>query len=343
MRFSIMCRGLTGPQLTAAIVLSSAMTRAHGSGAGAELLDHSWRDFTLGRRNVCVELPVAPAGAGRTRTRASRRELIPISRNWRAGGAGRSQQNEHSNLNQALELAHGPKERNCDQSAILGIGSPSTPSTQLNIYWEPVDRRGRYRAELADGAALVVSRQPFLDGARALISAGYSPEAMLVGWRKGSACWALRARLGDAAKLTVDEAKTCFARWKPFPRLRWRQRLVLSEGRLLPRPTHRRPLQWAPRPREQQSEDQAGARALNALLRSVCRGRSGAWCSEVPPPSSSADRPSRTRSPPINDSKAPHLKAAAPPQRYTGQTGCGITKVQATLCPLRPATTRYAL
>jgi hypothetical protein len=49
------------------------------------------------------------------------------------------------------------------------------------------------------------------------------------------------------------------------------------------------------------------------------------------------------RSPPINDSKAPHLKAAAPPQRYTGQTGCGITKVQATLCPLRPATTRYAL
>jgi hypothetical protein len=55
-----------------------------------------------------------------------------------------------------------------------------------------------------------------LDGARALISAGYSPDALLVGWRKGNACWALRARLGEAAKLTVDEAKTCFARWKPF-------------------------------------------------------------------------------------------------------------------------------
>jgi hypothetical protein len=45
-------------------------------------------------------------------------------------------------------------------------------------------------------------------------------------------------------------------------------------------------------------------------------------------------------SPLINDSKEPHLKAAASPQRYTGQTGYGIQKVQATLCPLRPATTR---
>jgi hypothetical protein len=47
-----------------------------------------------------------------------------------------------------------------------------------------------------------------------------------------------------------------------------------------------------------------------------------------------------TSSPPINDSKAPHLKAAAPPQRYTDQIGSGITIVQATLSPLRPATKR---
>jgi hypothetical protein len=113
-------------------------------------------------------------------------------------------------------LAHQRKETNCTVSAISDVGSPSSAGTQLNIYWEPVDRRGRYRIELADGTVLAVSRQPFLDAARALISAGYSPGIVLFGWRKGSAIWSLRGRLGEAAKLTVDETKTCFARWKPF-------------------------------------------------------------------------------------------------------------------------------
>jgi hypothetical protein len=63
---------------------------------------------------------------------------------------------------------------------------------------------------------LCVSRQPFLDAARTLIWAGYSPDIMLFGRRKGSSNWSLRGRLGDAAKLTVDETKTRFARWKPF-------------------------------------------------------------------------------------------------------------------------------
>ena len=69
---------------------------------------------------------------------------------------------------------------------------------------------------LADGSVLCISRQPFLDGARTLIAVGYSPDIMLFGRRKGSPNWSLRGRLGDAAKLTVDETKTRFAKWKAF-------------------------------------------------------------------------------------------------------------------------------
>jgi hypothetical protein len=113
-------------------------------------------------------------------------------------------------------VAHPVKEPNSSLSAISDVGSPNIAGTQIDIYWEPVDRRGRYRAELADGTPLTVSRQPFLDAARALISAGHSPDLMLVGWRKGSIHWSLRGPLGKAAQLTVDETKTSFARWKAF-------------------------------------------------------------------------------------------------------------------------------
>lgn len=79
-----------------------------------------------------------------------------------------------------------------------------------------MNRHGRYRAELADGTVLCLSRQPFLDAARVLITAGFHPDTVLVGWRKGEAYWALKAALGKAARLTVDETRTCFARWKAF-------------------------------------------------------------------------------------------------------------------------------
>jgi hypothetical protein len=70
-----------------------------------------------------------------------------------------------------------------------------------------VDRRGCYRAEPADGTVLAVRWQPFLDAARTLILAGSRPDTLLVGWRKGSHPWALRARVGEAAKLTVGGAR----------------------------------------------------------------------------------------------------------------------------------------
>ncbi|GIQ73945.1 hypothetical protein BraRD5C2_23830 [Bradyrhizobium sp. RD5-C2] len=49
-----------------------------------------------------------------------------------------------------------------------------------------------------------------------LISAGASPDSVLVGWRRGEATWALRARLGTAATFTIDEYKARLARWKAF-------------------------------------------------------------------------------------------------------------------------------
>jgi len=55
-----------------------------------------------------------------------------------------------------------------------------------------------------------------LDAARVLIAAGYDPDSWLEGWRPGATAFALRARLGIAAGLTVDETRTVFAPWKPF-------------------------------------------------------------------------------------------------------------------------------
>ena len=85
------------------------------------------------------------------------------------------------------------------------------------IILERVNRRGRSSASLPDGTVLVgSSRQPFLDAARVLIAAGYDPDSWLEGWRPGATAFALRARLGIAAGLTVDETRTVFAPWKPF-------------------------------------------------------------------------------------------------------------------------------
>ena len=87
---------------------------------------------------------------------------------------------------------------------------------EIQILDEGADRRGRSSASLLDGTVLVgSSRQPFLDAARVLIAAGY-PASWVEGWRPGATAFALRARLGIAAGLTVDETRTVFAPWKPF-------------------------------------------------------------------------------------------------------------------------------
>jgi len=93
----------------------------------------------------------------------------------------------------------------------------ATPPETIKRILVPVNRRGRSSASLPEGLVLVdSSRQPFLDAARVLIAAGYDPHSWLEGWRSGATTFALRARLGIAAGLTVDETRTVFAKWKPF-------------------------------------------------------------------------------------------------------------------------------
>jgi hypothetical protein len=92
-------------------------------------------------------------------------------------------------------------------------------------------RPGQSSASLPDGTVLVqASRQPILESARVLLNLGYPPEVWLEGWRPGAAEFALRARLGIAAGLTVDETRTVFAQWKAFPSSAVASPVRYSEG-----------------------------------------------------------------------------------------------------------------
>ncbi len=99
-----------------------------------------------------------------------------------------------------------------------GIGrEPNGRAGTIRIIVQSVNRHCYSSASLPDGTVLVAcSRQPFLDAARVLIAAGHDPNSWLEGWRPGSMAFALRARLGIAAGLTIDETRTVFAKWKPF-------------------------------------------------------------------------------------------------------------------------------
>ena len=70
------------------------------------------------------------------------------------------------------------------------------------------------RRSLAE--VLFVSRQPLLDAARLLLSVGCKPDAIIARRRVGTDADDMRAPLGVAARYTVDETKTVFAKWKPF-------------------------------------------------------------------------------------------------------------------------------
>jgi hypothetical protein len=83
------------------------------------------------------------------------------------------------------------------------------------IYVSPAGH-GRSEVRYAD-RALCVSRQPLLDAARLLLALGCNPKAIIAQRRIGSNKDDLWAPLGVAAQYTVDEYRTIFARWKPFP------------------------------------------------------------------------------------------------------------------------------
>jgi hypothetical protein len=108
--------------------------------------------------------------------------------------------------NPFLEPLPGPIER--EDKAAVGT---------IKIILRAVNQRGRSMASLPDGTVLIASsRHPYLDAARILIAAGHDPDSWLEGWRPGTKAFASRARLGIAARLTIDETKNSFAKWKAF-------------------------------------------------------------------------------------------------------------------------------
>ena len=80
---------------------------------------------------------------------------------------------------------------------------------------------GPGRSEVRYGGAsvvLLVSRQPLLATARLLLGLGCRSEAIITMRRRPSTGDDLLAPLGVAARYTVDDTKTVFAKWKPFCR-----------------------------------------------------------------------------------------------------------------------------
>jgi len=97
----------------------------------------------------------------------------------------------------------------------------SEQPTELVVAVSPTASPSRFRAVLAGTGELQVesSRQPFMDAARVLIENGRDPGAVLVMKHAGTDAVALRARLGTAARLTVEEGDRIprFRCWKASP------------------------------------------------------------------------------------------------------------------------------
>lgn len=78
--------------------------------------------------------------------------------------------------------------------------------------------KGRFDVRYGDQRdVLLISRQPLLDCARLFLSLGANPRAIVAMRRRGRDRDDLYGPIAVAAKLTVDERKTVFAKWKPFP------------------------------------------------------------------------------------------------------------------------------
>jgi hypothetical protein len=89
-----------------------------------------------------------------------------------------------------------------------------SPPIRQNAGLHPYD----FDCWLEDGQLLCTSRQPFLQATRVLIALGHDPATTLAMRHNDSKVESLRARLGVAASLSVDEHNgTRFVSWKPFP------------------------------------------------------------------------------------------------------------------------------
>jgi hypothetical protein len=87
--------------------------------------------------------------------------------------------------------------------------APEAPlQPKLKIVVTPVPRPPGYFTARLDGTSIVLctTRWPFVECARRLIDLGHDPEGRLEMWHAGADAFCLRAPLGLAAKLTVEES-----------------------------------------------------------------------------------------------------------------------------------------
>jgi hypothetical protein len=105
--------------------------------------------------------------------------------------------------------------------------------TALTIVLSPAPSgSGRFEARLHGyDRVLCVSRTPFFDAARELVADGYDPNTDLVLRRAGSDNDSLKAKLGTAASLTVEETEygPKLRRWKPFSTLAVKPRIASDD------------------------------------------------------------------------------------------------------------------
>jgi hypothetical protein len=110
--------------------------------------------------------------------------------------------------------------------AKVQVRSGKTTATSTIIAASAFDRdgirlHGKFDALLGDRLLVHATRQPFLDGCRALLELDADPDASVVLQHTGSATVSLRAKIGVAAKLTVAERAygnaPRFERWTPGP------------------------------------------------------------------------------------------------------------------------------
>jgi hypothetical protein len=130
--------------------------------------------------------------------------------------------------------SQGPFETRRAADGALDAGPPElfpefpTPSQPIILIIEPVNRRGLFAARLAENSRILSkSRPPFTDAARSSLRESVDPKTILISRKAGLDYDSLRSTVGAAAKITVDESKTRFARWKSLslsavsPRMRF--------------------------------------------------------------------------------------------------------------------------
>ena len=92
---------------------------------------------------------------------------------------------------------------------------------EITVVVAPTSRRtGRYVARLGERGRVLCksSTKPFLDAARRLMDLGFAPSISLVMHHSGSDTVCLRATIGAAAALTVEDTQygPRFRPWKPI-------------------------------------------------------------------------------------------------------------------------------